>query len=129
MKVRKLTMADVTFSVELEPEDLPVDFESGDPEYREEEKKQEREIIRRLDQGDTEAWCCVVVTAEWEGIKGTATLGVCSYGPGDGYTIEREANETVEEHGMRKEALDDLNKELQRKADRCAAFLKKVSIG
>lgn len=105
--MRKLTAAEVTFEVTIEAEDMPVrgNFASGDDEL---DKADEDAIIERLDRGDIEAWCCIVVTATWEAPDGNEytgrdTLGGCSLD--DTYTAEVAA----EEHGMREQALDDLN--------------------
>lgn len=129
LKVRKLKASEVTFTVSIEPEDSEVNghFCSGDPDYAEEERKQERQIIRDLDRGYQEVWCCLVVTAEWEGIKGHASLGCCSFEKGDGVSVDKQAHQCAEEHDMQQEALDDLNRNLQTQADRFRAFLNKLS--
>jgi hypothetical protein len=106
--MRKLTAAEVTFEVTIEAEEMPVrrgHFASGDAEQ---DKADEDAIIRRLDRGEVEAWCGVVVTATWEAPDGTEYMGRdslwgCSLD--DSYTAEVVA----EHHGMREQALDDLN--------------------
>ena len=115
-KLRPLLASEVTFTTEIEPEDLEVRGNcmcSDDPEF---DKQCEDEILERLDRGYIEAWCCVVVKATWEApdgttLEGVATLGGCSFGDGYG------AKECVDEHGMKDEALDDLNYNIQRSAD------------
>jgi hypothetical protein len=107
MQVRKLVAGEVTFTVEVEAEDMPIRgnaLASGDdavdPAY-------ENGINARLDQGDVWAWCTVWVTASWGDFTGRANLGCCSYeGEGDfrtggGYF-----------EGMCADALEELNKEI-----------------
>lgn len=128
MKLRKLTAAEVTFTVELEPEDLEVRGNlicSDDPEY---DRAAEDEIIARLNQDDMSAWCCVMVTAEWEGFKGHVSLGGCSFSEGDGYSIKRQSDETVEAHGMKDEALDALNEKIQRHVDKAQALAERLKV-
>ena len=77
---RNVTRDEVTFSLDIEPEHVPVrgnaSASGGDDD---EDHDCENEIIRRLDQGDQWAWCCVVVTARWENFEGSDCLGCCSY--------------------------------------------------
>lgn len=42
------------------------------------DKEVEDKILDRLHKGDTTAWCCVVVTAEFMGYSYTEVLGCCS---------------------------------------------------
>lgn len=103
MKTRKLKASEVTFTITTEPDDIPVRgnvVSSDDDEY---DRKCEDEVIERLDRGDYEAWCCVKVTATWEGFTGVDYLGACSLD--SEYTAAIAANE----HGMKDNALDDLN--------------------
>lgn len=108
--MRKLTAAEVTFEVTIEAEDQPVrgNFASGDEEQ---DRADEQAIIDRLDRGDVEAWCGVIVTATWEApdgneYTGRASIWGCSLD--DSYTREVVADE----HGMYEEALDDLNQRI-----------------
>ncbi len=77
--IRALTEAEVTFTVEAEEEDLPIEgnvLASGDDDA---DREAEREIREDLEQGNPWAWCCVKVTATWKDWTGTDYLGACSY--------------------------------------------------
>jgi hypothetical protein len=79
MSFKKLTAAEVTFTVVAEQEDIPVRgnaMSSDDPEA---DRHCEDEIIAELNRGNTWAWCCVVVTATWGNWSASDTLGACSY--------------------------------------------------
>lgn len=101
--MRKLTVNEVVFRVDVEQDDTPVRgnaLASGDEA---EDRACENEIERRLDRGDVWAWACVTVVAEWGGFRGTASIGGCSYADeadfkSDAYYLD-----------LRDEALDDLN--------------------
>jgi hypothetical protein len=76
---RALTREEVTFSIAIEPEDLPIignAMASGDDDL---DIACEKDIIRRLDSGNPWAWCCIRVTASWEGFSANEYLGACSY--------------------------------------------------
>lgn len=128
MNIRKLKADEVTFEVTIEPEHIEVRGNamcSGDSRY---DKRVEDRILRDLDNGYQEVWCCLVVTAEWEGIKGRDTLGCCSFRKGDGRSVEKQSNECAKEHGMFDRALENLNEELQRQAEKCSALLAKLKV-
>jgi len=79
MERAKIRPEDVTYTLTIEDEDIPVRgnaMASGDDEA---DEAYENEIIARLDSGDLWAWCFVKVTAEWRGFKGWDGLGGCSY--------------------------------------------------
>ena len=121
--MRKLTAAEVTFEVTIEAEDQPVrgNFASGDDEL---DRADEDAIIARLDRGDVEAWCGVVVKATWEfdgqTYEGVDSIWGCSLD--DDYTAEAVA----ESHGMRDEALDRLNTELALACKRGSRLARKL---
>ena len=108
MKFKPLTEADVEFTIECLPEDVPVRgnaMASGDPEV---DKETEDYILDQLERGNEWAWCCVRVAAHWENFHGDDYLWGCSYAseeefcqPG-GYF----------EH-MKRAALDDLNTQIE----------------
>jgi hypothetical protein len=77
-RFKPLTAADVTFSLRIELEDVPVKgaFASGDDAA---DKRDEEIILERLRGGDTWAWCCVFVTATWRAYSASDNLGCCSY--------------------------------------------------
>jgi hypothetical protein len=109
---RELTEAEVTFSVTLEPEYIPIEgnaMASGDPAADQEVYDWIRAELAR---GNEWAWCSVKVTAEWNGYQAADYLGCCSYeseadfrAPG-GYFDD-----------MRKNALDALNENVKRALD------------
>jgi hypothetical protein len=105
--MRKLTEKDVTFSVSVEQDDIPVRgnaVASGDDRF---DKECEDEILNRLRRNDVWAWARVTVTATWNRYTGHAGLGACSY---------KDEAEFREPGGyyddMKQEALDALNAEL-----------------
>lgn len=115
--VRKLTPAEVEFEVTAEPDDVPVRgnaLASGDDEL---DRECEDEILERLDRGDAWAWARVTVTAAWNGFRGHAHLGGCSY---------RDETEFCQPDGyypqLCQEALDDLNNVIGEHANRLAAL-------
>ena len=98
----------IKFRIEAEPEDEPVrgNFASGDDAK---DKALEDEIIAKIDSGDTWAWASVCVLAEFEGFKGRAYLGCCSY--------EDEADfvkEGMYYEQMKADAVEDLKREIKR---------------
>lgn|SRR5512139_140176 len=113
---KRLTPADVTFEIRTEPEDTEVrgNFMSGDPEYEQADRELEDRIIERLNSGDYEAWCGVIVEARYgEHLGGDSIWGNTL---SDDYT----ADTVAEEHGMRENALAELQKEVDRAALKAA---------
>lgn len=112
-KLRELTVDEVTFEVTYEPEFAEVEGsqESGDPEYAELERQEERDIIARLERDDMAAWFVVVVEARWMKHKAYASCGQLSF---ESFAeFERlEQNDLLEE--LRHEALTRLNGELSK---------------
>lgn len=136
--MRKLTAKDVTFTVEIEAEDLEVrgHFMSGDPEYAEQDRALEDRIIAAANRGDVEAWCCIVVKATWETdgdtFVGTDHLGACSFLEpievnGETWSVQRQIDDTVESHGMREQALEDLNAEIKRQRAAARKLLRQTA--
>lgn len=69
----------VTYTIEVEPEHIPVRgnaLASGDDAV---DREVEDEILARLDRGDEWAWCTVKVTAHYDEFTGVDYLGGCSY--------------------------------------------------
>jgi hypothetical protein len=105
--MRKLTADEVEFEVTIEPEDIPVRGNAsgwGEPE----DTEYANEIIKRLDRGDLEAWCVVIVKATWSGYVGYDSLGACSF-VHSGALLQNEIDATAHDHEMKDRALDDLN--------------------
>jgi len=104
-----LTNTEVVFSVTVEEECFEhVEgnaMSSGDDAA---DKACEKEILDRLHRGDSYAWCCITVEATWKGYKGGASLGCCSL------LGESQVEPTIIDHGMRDEALEDLNNRLSK---------------
>ena len=76
--MRKLTEADCEFTIRVLPEDIPVRgnaIVSGDDEY---DREIEDKILADLEWNQW-AWCCVQVTATFEGMTGNDYLSACSY--------------------------------------------------
>ena len=74
----QLTEDDVTFRVEIFPDDTPIRgnaIASGDDEL---DRQVEDAIIERLN-GDVWAWCIVRVVASFGPLEADAVLGGCSY--------------------------------------------------
>ena len=120
MKPRKLKASEVTFTIETEPDDIPVRgnlIASDDPEY---DRQCEDELIERLDRGDYEAWCRVKVTARWKDFEASDYLGGCSL------DSEDTAEVVAEEHGMKTNALDSLNAEIARQCKTLAPLTRKA---
>jgi hypothetical protein len=106
-KIRLLKESEVTFTLECEPEDLPVRgnaMASGNPDV---DRETEQWIFAQLASGNDWAWCCVKVTAEWNGFEGVDYLGTCSY------RSEEEFRSDAYFADMKTRALEDLNETLQ----------------
>jgi hypothetical protein len=113
MNLKKFNEKEVEYKLEIMDEDLPVRDNiqaSGDDE---DDRFVEDQILNRLENGDTWAWCIIKVTAEWRGLKGVDYLGGCSY------TNEKEFKMPGGYYeDMKVQALNDLKnqiKELQSK--------------
>lgn len=107
MKFRKLKLDEVTVQIDVEPDpNLPC-FNEGKHAEDEEDRRASREIRARVAQGDTYAWCRILVTVSWGEFEGYDSLG--------GVSLEDEADllQTIECHGMKEEALDALQKSME----------------
>lgn len=106
MELRKLTLEEVEFTVSIEPEESGPDghFCSDEPEL---DKEMVDEIEGRLRRGDQLAWCTLVVVAKWNDFTVTNTLGACSFAD------QKDMDSEVESHGMKDEALGQLQTQLQ----------------
>ncbi len=113
---KRLTYADVTFEIRTEPDEccdetsIRGSFASGEPEYEKADREIADDILERLNRGDYEAWCGVIVEARHgEHLGGDSIWG---------NTLSREYTEdtVADEHGMRDNALAELQKEVDRAA-------------
>lgn len=123
MKPRKLTESEVTFTVELEEEETQVRgnfMASGDDEA---DKADEEAIIERLNRGDVSAWCCLKVTASWNGFTAVDYLGCCSFDDGIHQPVEAQAIEHASDNGMKTEALERLNQAIADVFDKLATLV------
>lgn len=114
MALRKLTAAEVSFFVTTEADEYANEkeirgsFATDEPDL---DREQCDEILERLNSGDIEAYCGVIVTATWEcdGVEYTGRDSLWGCTLSDDYT----AATVAESHGMRDEALADLNSNLE----------------
>lgn len=119
---KPLTLSDVEINVSCKPEYMPIDMQSGDPEYAEADAQLEADIRQSLAGGNEYAWCCAVVTATYTdpetGKKyvGTDTLGgvSCLWDDARDMSPEECFEELIGPEGcdMRANALADLNNQL-----------------
>lgn len=86
----------------------------------EQDKADEDEVIERLNRGEIEAWCRVVVIAEWEGYKGYASIGGCVFGSAS------EAAQMAIDYDLHDEALEDLNRQIEADLSRSEAIRAKL---
>jgi hypothetical protein len=98
VQARPLTRDEVTFTITTEAEDLG-GSELEDPENT-------AAIQARIDRGDSDAWCGVIVTASWRGFTGQDSIWGCSLD--ETYT----AAVVADEHGMHDNALQALNESI-----------------
>jgi hypothetical protein len=105
-------MEDITYTLTIEDEDIPVRGNAMATEDHEADKAYEDEIIARLKHGDTWAWCIVKVTAsvchEGETFTGVAILGGCSYSSEDDF---KQSGGYFDD--MKQEAFENLVNELE----------------
>lgn len=96
---------EVTYSIECLPEHTGVRgnaMASGDDAA---DKEDENRIIADLESGNEWAWCCVKVTATWNGFTGKDYLGCCSYASEDDFKVEGGYYDD-----MKQQALEDLHR-------------------
>jgi hypothetical protein len=105
MQPRKLTASEVTFTVDLEPEDMPFEGHFSD--------RRDVEFIRkRLAAEQQEAWCMLTVTAHWNDLTGTDHLGGVSLDCGQhptGAKVAAAAEKMARDSDMHEQALAALN--------------------
>jgi hypothetical protein len=110
--MKKLTMDDVTFELEVVQDDMPLKgnvLVSGDDEV---DAKAEAATQEALDRGNVWAWAAVTVIATWEGFHGVDHLGGCSY------ESEEEFKQDAYYADMKQAALDALNRVIAETAER-----------
>lgn len=130
LKIRKLRASEVTFTLELEPEETPYrgNCSAVDPDT---DRETEEWIRKRLAAEQHEAWCTLVVKATWEGIEGFGSLGCVSLDAGqhaDGPTVARHAEQFARDSDMYSQALEHLNQEVQRQAERGLELVNRLKI-
>lgn len=128
LTLRKLRARDVVFEVIVEPEQDPVagHFATGDVAA---DAAIEREIIESFNSGNVEAWCSITVKATWQSIEGTDHLGCCSHLPGKGLpSLDEQVESTVRDHGMREQALADLNYQIRQTAERGLELINRLTV-
>lgn len=99
--MKKLTEKDVEFSIDITPE-------LDTPESAIEDPETIKWIDKELAKGNDWAWCFVRVSAHWNGITGFDSLGCCSYKSEEDFKQDGGYYED-----MKKEALRDLNREIE----------------
>jgi len=109
--LRKLTSAEVVFSVEATEDDLPVEGNAQVSDDEEADRRLCRELLLRRATGDVWAWAVVRVTATWKCFRGTVVLGGCSY------ANEAAFLEDAYYEDMKYRALEDLQDRLQQLYD------------
>src|SRR3990170_8981247 len=103
IKLRKLTEAEVEFEVTHEQDDAPVRGNAQATDDDAADKQVEDEILENLERGNAWAWCTVRVKAKWHEFEGLDVLGCVSVAK------EEDLEEVIEEHGMKANALENLN--------------------
>lgn len=104
LKAREVSAKEAHFEVYVYPEEM--DFQGNVSAVDDDtDAEQEAWVREQLENGNTYAWCYVVVTARWEGFEGSACLGGCSY-------ASWRDIETDLLPDMREEALATLNEEI-----------------
>ena len=136
---RKLKAGDVTFTVSYEQDDMPVRGNAMASGNDAADRELEDQIIGLLDSGHDWAWCCIKVVASWTApdgteYEGTDYLGACSFlGPaeidGETWSVQRQIDDTVDGHGMKDQALDDLQRTVNAADRRQAEALVIEAIG
>lgn len=113
--LRKLTLGAVEFSLEIHPEDIPIEGNCSAIDD-ETDASTERWIREQLERGNEWAWCTVVVKAQWNGFEASDALGACSYSsekdfvqPG-GYFDDMKANALAQLNDSLRETNENLKK-------------------
>lgn len=105
--MRRLRQDEVRFHYSIEPEDMPFVGNVLASGVEKDDKEAEEEVRRRLESGDTLAWCIFKCEADWwsplnELHRGVSVLGGCNYAPDA--TLE----EIAEDMGLEEAAIDSL---------------------
>ena len=110
--MRELREDEVTFSLEIEPEETPIRGNVLASDDDEEDRKAECEVLRQLERGNPWAWCSVIVLAVYtlpggEELWGWDCLGGCSYAD------EADFRKGGYFEDMKAEALADLQRRIE----------------
>lgn len=108
--MRLLRKDEVEFRLEIEPEETAVRGNFMATEDPEQDKRDEDEIIARLNRGDDWAWCLVIVKGYWQTFSASSALGGCSYANEADFKREGSYDDMCDE------ILDLLNAEIQNTA-------------
>ena len=115
-----LFLEEIEFILSLEEDFSSIrgSFDSGDADKDQELEDQ----IIEASQNSLWAWCCVVVTARWSGMEGTASIGGVSILPGKGHGFNIEDTDASKEkffrqemgyyEDLKNEAIEDLKRNL-----------------
>ena len=106
MTRKKLTVQDVELVLECLPEDLQIEGNASaiDPET---DRQTVEWIKSKLEAGNEWAWCMVKVTARWNGLEASDSLGACSY----------KNEEEFKQGGYYEDMVQNVLDELQRQAE------------
>lgn len=124
---RKLRASEVTFSIRVEEDHIPIEgnaMVSGDPAV---DAETNAWVLTELAHGNVWAWASVLVTATWEGHEGFASLGAVSWEE-KGMKIWHNVMaplDFLETYGadLESEALDSLNEAVASAAKKIGALL------
>lgn len=78
-EIRQIVAQQAQCSVHAEREQIPVRGNAMASGNDRTDRALEDAILARLDRDDIWAWAAVTVTANWQGIEGSAHLGCCCY--------------------------------------------------
>lgn len=110
----------ITFSLSMEQDDTPLEGNVSVTDEPEKDAKLERDIAKRLDQGDDWAWCVVTVTAAFGPWSGQDSLHGCSYHDEADFRAGGYFDD------MQDEALADLAREINKSATVLDEILKLI---
>jgi hypothetical protein len=110
IQVRKLTAEEVIFTVQCEPEDIPLEGNVMCSDDKAFDRQCEDNIRRQLNDGNEWAWCIIKVSATYiapndQSFVGKDYLGGCSYESKEDFMV----GNSDYFNDMKDNALEDLN--------------------